>query len=167
MKLKALALIFACLILTSAAVAQAKPAAKKPAAVATTAGVPDKALMQKIIEAWQTMNPDNPAKYYDKSADRVFYDVAPVKYVGWQQYEQGSRAMFPTIESLKFKLNDDATVHRAGNFAWGTATVHTDMTLKGGQPQSLEARWTVVWEKKGANWLIVHDHFSAPLPEQK
>jgi len=29
----------------------------------------------------------------------------------------------------------------------------------------MDARWTTVWEKRGNNWLIVHDHFSAPLPE--
>ncbi len=168
MKRKALLLILGCLLLTSTAVAQAKPEAKKPVgAVAANTSVPDKTLMQKIMEAWQSMKLDNPAKYYDKSATNIFYDAAPLKYVGWPEYAKGSKAMFDTLESLKITLNDDAMVHHSGNLAWGTATVHMVMTAKGGQPKPVDGRWTVVWEKKGPDWLIVHEHFSAPMPEPK
>ncbi len=167
MKLKVLLAVLLCLLVTTAAVAQAKPAAKKPAAAVASTGVPDKALMQKIMDAWQSMNVEDAAKYYDKGAMNVFYDAAPLKYVGWPEYAKGSQAMFDTLESLKIALNDDAVVHHSGNLAWGTATAKMVMTPKGGQPLPLEGRWTLVWEKKGANWLVVHEHFSAPMPEPK
>jgi hemoglobin len=38
------------------------------------------------------------------------------------------------------------------------------IVTKGGSKQSLTARWTVVLEKRGNDWLITHEHFSAPMP---
>ncbi|MBI2835083.1 MAG: nuclear transport factor 2 family protein [Acidobacteria bacterium] len=34
-----------------------------------------------------------------------------------------------------------------------------------GSKMNLEARWASVWERRGGTWLIVHEHFSALLPE--
>ncbi len=149
-----------CLLVPSMVVAQAaagnKPQGNKAA--------PDKALMQKILEAWATLKTENVARFYDKSPGNVYYDVAPVKYNGWAEYEKGVATMSPTLESMTFKINDDAVVHRAGNWAWGTATVHTVMVQKNGHRLDMVNRWSVIWAKKGPEWMIVHDHFSAPLP---
>jgi ketosteroid isomerase-like protein len=70
-----------------------------------------------------------------------------------------------TVESLTFRLNDDAQVHQAGSLAWATATVDGEIVNKDGSHLKLDARWTSVWEKRGSTWVIVHDHFSQPLPE--
>ena len=37
--------------------------------------------------------------------------------------------------------------------------------MKQGKPLDLNCRDTVIWENRGGKWLIVHEHFSAPLPE--
>ena len=65
-------------------------------------------------------------------------------------------------QTTKWTVNDDAVVHRAGNDAWATATVHTEYVFKNGSRQVMEERWTLIWTKKGGNWLVVHEHFSAP-----
>jgi ketosteroid isomerase-like protein len=54
----------------------------------------------------------------------------------------------------------------AGNTAWATATVDGEMVNKDGSRLKIDARWTSVWEKRGNEWLIVHEHFSMPFPEQ-
>ncbi len=170
MRYKALLLIVTCLLFSSAALAQAKSAEKKASAkmaAKAPAAAPDKALMEQIAEAWSSMNPENATKYYDKTPSDVFFDAAPLKYTGWDDYLKGSKEFISTLKSLKFKANDDATVHHMGNFAYGTATVHMDMTDKNDKTQSLDGRWTVVWEKKGADWLIVHEHFSMPMEMPK
>lgn len=161
MRHKALVLLFTSLLFSSFALAQGKPAEK------ASAGVPDKAFMEKISEAWSTMNLDNIAKYYDPAPSLAFYDIAPLKYTGWAQYAAGSKQEFAGLKSIKFIVNDDAAVHHAGNLAWGTATVKTTMTDKAGKVTKLDCRWTVVWEKKGASWVIVHEHFSAPMEARK
>jgi ketosteroid isomerase-like protein len=124
---------------------------------------PDKALMQKIVDAWSTMNPDNVAQYYAQEGNNVFYDFTPLKYAGWKEYAEGVRKIVADYSSAKFSLNPDAQVHRRGNLAWGTATWHADFVKKDSTKEVLDGRWTVVWEKRGDNWLIVHDHYSVPL----
>jgi ketosteroid isomerase-like protein len=156
---KALCFVVMCLMFASQAVAQTKPAEKKSA----PSGVPDKALIQEILNAWGTMDTSVVGKYYDHAPTNVFYDVSPLKFDGWAQYTVGVNQLFNTLKSINFSVNDDAAVHHAGNLAWGNSTVKTVMTDKTGKVTRLDCRWTIVWEKKGADWLIVHDHFSVPM----
>ena len=71
--------------------------------------------------------------------------------------------IFKTMKSLTIKVNDVAQVHHAGNAAWATAAV--DGGLEDGSRLKIDARWTSLWEKRGNDWLIVHEHFSVPMPE--
>lgn len=148
---------------SSFAAAQAVAPSKTPAKPAATA--PDRALLDQILTAWESMNPDNVAKYYDQAPSDVFYDIAPVKYQGFKQYAEGVKPMFATLSALKFTLNDDVAVHHVGSLAWSTATMKTAMTDKAGKTTDVDGRWTAIFQKKGARWVIVHDHFSAPAPE--
>jgi ketosteroid isomerase-like protein len=59
-------------------------------------------------------------------------------------------------------VNDDAQIHGAGEYAWGTATLKSDMTQKSGKRELATFRWTVVFEKQDGKWLIVHEHVSVP-----
>ena len=126
---------------------------------------PDKARLKQVLDAWSSLDVSRPAVFYAKDAGLAFYDVAPLKYNGWTEYENGTRAFFKTLKSASFKLNDDARVHRSGDLAWATATVDSDLVGNDGSHMKIDARWTTVWQKRGSKWLIVHDHFSAPLPE--
>lgn len=124
-----------------------------------------KALMRKELDAWSTLDTDKAAVFFAKDADNVYYDIAPVKYTGWAEYAAGVKQTFPELASIKFLMRDDVRAHQHGTLAWATATVHTTLTTKGGTQQEVECRWTVIWEKRGKDWLVVHEHFSAPLPE--
>ena len=146
------------LALTLAGFAQHKKSAKKAAA----GPVPDKALMQKIWDGWATLNTDNVAKYY-ASGPHTFFDIAPLKYNSWEEYEAGvKKNVFANYKSAKFTLNNDAEIHPQGDVVWGTATVKDEMTTKGGKVEMGNFRWTVVWENQDGKWLIVHEHVSAP-----
>jgi len=123
---------------------------------------PDRKLMQEIMDAWATLNPHSAAKYYDQSPKNVFFDDAGgVKFVGWQAYEDGLRKVMASEQQAKWAVNDDAVVHAAGRYAWGTATVHAEYVAKDGSRQSMEERWTLIWANRGGKWLVVHEHFSA------
>jgi ketosteroid isomerase-like protein len=109
------------------------------------------------------MDISKPAAFYAKDADLVFYDITPLKYNNWAEYEKGCVESNKKIKSVTFKLRDDARLHYQGNLAWTTATVDGEVVNKDGSRLKLDGRWTTVWEKRGEKWIIVHDHFSVPL----
>ena len=131
---------------------------------ASTQAVPDKVLMQKIWDAWATMDPGNAAQFYDKQSTDVFFDIAPVKYEGWENYSKGAaNAIQQMFTALKFTVNDDARVQNSAAGALGTATVDSVLTGKDGKTQHITLRWTVIWTNQNGRWLIIHEHVSAPL----
>ena len=124
-----------------------------------------KELIQHYWQAWSTLDPEKAAPMYAKDADAVFFDVAPLKYKGWTEYKAGVVKVFATAASASFAANDDLKVTRRGNVAWTSSTFHGTITQKDGKSMQLAGRHTAVWEKRGGNWIIVHEHVSAPLPE--
>lgn len=137
--------------------------AKKPAAKKSSAGpAPDKAYLQKIWDGWSTLDPANTAKFY-ATGPNTFFDIAPLKYNSWEEYEKGVKGVLAGYKSAKFTVNDDASIHPQGDVVWATATLKEEMTSKAGKVDMGNFRWTVVFENKDGKWLIVHEHVSAPL----
>jgi ketosteroid isomerase-like protein len=122
----------------------------------------DKAYLQKIWDGWATLNPAGQAQFYAKDP-HVFFDIAPVKYDSWDEYQAGVTKVLSGFQSATFKVNDDAQIHHAGNNLWITATVASDMVEKSGKHDMSTMRWTAVFEKSSGKWLIVHEHVSEPL----
>jgi len=153
------ALALCLLVLSLSGVAQTrKPTMKKSAA----GPAPDEALMQKIWDGWASLDPANVAKYYAPGPN-TFFDIAPLKYSSWEEYQTGVKTMLAGYKSAKFTVNDDAALHPHGELVWGTATVKEQLTTKTGKTEMGNFRWTVVWENQCGKWLIVHEHVSAPL----
>ena len=124
---------------------------------------PDAATLQKVMNGWATLDPAKAGVFYAKDQNLVFYDFLPRKYTGWAAYDKGVREGLRDAKSLSLKVANDAVVHVSGNTAWATATVDADLALKDGSRVRLDGRWTSIWEKRGTEWLIVHEHTSVPL----
>jgi ketosteroid isomerase-like protein len=123
-----------------------------------------KELIREYYEAWSSANTDKPAPLYAKDPDLVFYDVAPLKYTGWDEYKVGvQKNLFDGMASGALTAKDDLKVNRRGNVAWTSVTGHLSAKMKDGKAMELDIRHTAIWEKRGGKWLIVHEHVSAPL----
>lgn len=121
-------------------------------------------LIKKYYAAWSTLDPDNAAPLYAKEAGLVFFDLVPLKYGGWQEYSDNfKRNVAPGFSSLTITPNNDLKVTRSGNLAVTTLTFHLSAKQKDGTPIEFDGRHTIVWEKRGGQWLIVHEHVSKPL----
>jgi ketosteroid isomerase-like protein len=148
---------------TLALVAVAVPASAQARRAAAAAQPDFKAMVQRYWDVWGAGDLDKAAAMYAKDSDLVFYDLEPLKYNGWDRYRQG---VVPNIlakfEKVAFHLNDDLKATRRGNVAWTTVTAHASGKLKTGAPVETDMRHTVIWEKRGPDWLIVHEHVSAP-----
>jgi ketosteroid isomerase-like protein len=125
----------------------------------------NKKLIERYYAAWNTLNTDNPAAFYAKDADLVFFDVAPFQYRGWSEYKKGvQEALFDKLSAGKLTPNNDLKITRRGDVAWMTLTFHLSLTFKTGQAMAIDCRHSAVWVKRRGKWLIVHEHISAPLP---
>ncbi len=122
----------------------------------------DKAYLQKIWDGWSTLDPANVAPYY-ATGPHTFFDIAPLKYSSWEAYQANVKNVLADYGSAKCTVNDDADMHPAGNYVWGSATVNCAMTHKDGKTDNNVFRWTFVFEKQGGKWLTVHEHVSVPM----
>jgi ketosteroid isomerase-like protein len=133
--------------------------------VAQEKGGPDfNRIITEYYAAWSTLNPDNPAPAYAKDADLVFFDIDPVKYTSWQQYHDNFKNnVAPGFTSLTITPNDDVKITRSGNLAIASLTFRLVAKAKDGSPLEFTGRHTIVFQKRGAKWLIIHEHVSKPL----
>jgi len=122
----------------------------------------DKASIQKIWDGWSTLDPANVAQYY-ATGPHTFFDIAPLKYGSFDEYQAGVKAVLAGYKSAKFTVNDDLAVHPHGDLVWATATIAEQMTTKAGKVEMGNFRWTAIWENIGGKWLIVHEHVSEPV----
>jgi ketosteroid isomerase-like protein len=122
-----------------------------------------RALVPKIVEAWGSLDISKVDPYYATDPDFAYFDIAPMKYNNWKEYREGvQKAFFDPNRSIKASV-DDLRVHRQGSLAWATFVVGLDITSKEGASSHLNARWTMVLEKRPKGWIVVHEHVSAPL----
>jgi ketosteroid isomerase-like protein len=148
--------VVAMVLMVSLGLAQTKKAAK------AAGGGPDKALMQKVWDGWSTLDVSKASEFY-APGPHVFFDITPLKYASWDEYQKGVVNVLADFKTAKFTVNDDAELHPAGQYVWATSTVKEDATMKSGKREMGTFRWTVVFEKQNGKWLIVHEHVSAPL----
>ena len=152
--------LFLVIAFAFSASAQTKKAAMKKSSAPPA---PDKAYLQKIWDGWATLDPANTAKFYATSGQHTFFDIAPLKYNSWDEYQTGVKGVLAGYKSAKFTVNDDAAIHPHGDLVWATSTIKEEMTSKAGKVEMGNFRWTVVFENEDGKWLVVHEHVSAPL----
>ena len=152
------------ILLITAAGASTLARQRKTSAAKSAADSEFKVLIDQYYDSWSKLSTDAPAKYYAKDADCVFFDVAPLKYRGWDEYKAGvQKNFFDNAVSARLTPNDDLKVTRRGTVAWTTLTFHISVKNKTGPGLEMECRHTAIWEKRDGKWLIVHEHVSAPL----
>ena len=128
----------------------------------------DDATFHRLIEgycaAWSSGNAEAPARFYAKDNGLVFYDLAPFAYHGWKEYHDGvQKELFANMASGSLTPGKDLKVTRRGTLAWTTVSMHFSEKTKDGKSTETQVRYTGIWEKRGANWLLVHEHLSTPL----
>lgn len=125
-------------------------------------GAVDKAYLQKIWDGWSTLDAGGQKQYYAQGP-HVFFDIEPLKYGNWDEYQAGVTELLANYKTAKCTVNDDAQLHKSGDADWITATVTCDATMKSGKREMATYRWTAVFEKHEGKWLIVHEHVSESM----
>jgi ketosteroid isomerase-like protein len=121
-------------------------------------------LIDNYCAAWSSGNPENAARFYAKDSTLVFYDLAPFSYTGWKEYDAGVRKNFDdNVETVSLTAGKDLKVTRRGTVAWTVVPMHFTAKMKDGRTFDSAVRYTGIWEKHGAKWLLVHEHLSVPM----
>jgi ketosteroid isomerase-like protein len=121
-------------------------------------------LVNDYCAAWSTGNTDAPAKFYAQDDNVIFYDVTPFSYHGWKEYAPGvHKALLDGAAEIKLTAGDDLRATRRGSVAWTVVPMHFREKTKDGKVIEADLRYSGIWEKRGSNWLLVHEHVSVPM----
>ena len=154
--------LFALLLIAAIIPAFAQDKVSKGAKTAATDPVLEACKAQ--LKAWSAKDVKAASAFYAKDAGLAFFDISPLKYNGWAEYEKGVAAVLAEHKSLSLTANPDLKVHHAGNLVWVTGTIHAILVTVKDKRMEGDARWTTLWENRGGKWLIVHEHISFPAP---
>jgi len=121
----------------------------------------------EMLAAFQLGNVEMMHKYYSDNAVFVSGAFAP-PVVGWQNYVvdyQRSMAAFQGMQLIR--RNTNVFVH--GDIAWASYQWEFLSSYQN-KPYSAHGQTTLILQKVGDNWLIVHNHTSQicdQVPEQQ
>jgi ketosteroid isomerase-like protein len=101
-----------------------------------------------------------------KQDDRLFsYDFGGMTdgVLGWKQFVETYTQFMGLAETWTLTLTGEIRVEIRGSFAWTVVPLYGKGRLKDGQMVEFPGRITLIWEKLGNSWLIVHEHGSSPV----
>jgi ketosteroid isomerase-like protein len=132
-----------------------------PASTSNTAAMPDEQridyLISEMMGAWQVGDIDKLHKCIadDVSVVNAFW-APPI--IGWENYLASYKSQ--RLRTQQVRLDRTNTLIRlAGKFAW--ACYQWDFSaVVDGQPDTAQGQTTLVFEKRGDDWVVVHNHTS-------
>lgn len=123
------------------------------------------AVIAAVVEAYNTGDYAAMGRYYTPDVTMMPSDYSP-PIVGWSQVEERYRQAYARYGQVTLARENTKIVQR-GKFAWASY----QWRFAGiSDQQTVEAlgHTTLILEKRGGNWLIVHNHSSmvptAPAP---
>jgi ketosteroid isomerase-like protein len=115
----------------------------------------------EMLGAFQIGDLETMHKYYADNATFVSGQFEP-PVVGWQKYAplyQRQAAQFQGMQLVR----RNTYVFTRGDVAWATYEWEFGSMLNG-QPYNAQGQTTLIFNKVGDNWLIVHNHTSQICP---
>ena len=119
-------------------------------------------------EAWTTKAGEPNWSAIEKlyaNEDLLHYDaVTPHSFANVSEMKTAFAQMKETLKmkSLKLKARDDLNVFRRGDLVWTTVLHDIVAQLEGGKELKFVQRQTGIWEEQDGDWVMIHEHLSAP-----
>ena len=136
--------------------------------VATFAHADDKADIQaledRVAAGIKAKDPDAVMSNYFPGDSLVVFDIIPPRqYNGYDAYKKDWAGVFSgCADTPKFEISDlDITAD--GKLAFSHSIQHFSCTDPKGGKMEMTMRATDAYRKVKGKWLIVHEHFSAPV----
>jgi ketosteroid isomerase-like protein len=120
-------------------------------------------LSLEIIAAYERRDTAALKGFYARQPDALFFWERQMTY-SWEQISRTMDALVSAVANMKLTTTE-FRAGGSGNAGWFAAAFHAERTTPDGRQFSSDGRWTVIAEKRGGRWLIVHEHTSFPLPK--
>jgi uncharacterized protein (TIGR02246 family) len=124
--------------------------------------------LNQWINAFQDEDAEMLASVMGDDPDMIFFGTdAQERWVGKDDFIASQKEFFEATSESKIELyNKTIKVSGSGTVAWSTCMMKWDV-MSGDQPMHLEGiRFTMVFEKRDNNWIIVQGHGSVPVAGQ-
>jgi ketosteroid isomerase-like protein len=119
--------------------------------------------VEQYWKAWSSGDEKAIRGFYSTGPDAVFYDIGPLQHKGWDQYRLAVERSSTRGEQIEVTLPEKVAVHKRGALVWTTNTVHIKIQPASGPAREWDARQTLIWERRGPRWVILHEHLSVPM----
>ncbi|MGH9903214.1 MAG: YybH family protein [Pyrinomonadaceae bacterium] len=142
----------------------ARPAGAPPSTVGGSGTAESmRRFSEQIIAAYERRDTTALKKMYARQPGALFFWERKMSY-SWPQISDTLDSLVSAVAELKLTTSEFRS-GGSGNAGWFAATFHVERVTPAGKRFASDGRWTVVAEKAGGRWLIVHEHTSFPLPE--
>lgn len=115
----------------------------------------------EMLGAFQIGDIETMHKHYADNATFVSGEYEP-PIVGWQKYVPLYQRQAAAFQGMQL-IRRNTYIFTHGDVAWASYQWEFDSTLNG-QPYQARGQTTLVLNKVGDNWLIVHNHTSQICP---
>ena len=116
----------------------------------------------EMLGAFQIGDVEMMHKYYSDNVTFVSGDYEP-PIVGWQNYAALYARQRSAFQGMQLIRRNTLIIVR-GDFAWAMYQWEFDSSVNG-QPYQLRGQTTLIFNKVGGNWLIVHNHTAGIYPQ--
>lgn len=121
-------------------------------------------LFQQFNAAWERRDPGFIDRYYAHDSGAVFF-FERRQLTGWPRVDTLYRNMFANAARGRVRsLADILDVGARGNVGWLAANFRLEVIEAGGDTTVDEGRQSLVFEKRGGRWVVVHRHTSFQAP---
>lgn len=132
-----------------------------PASTSNTMAMPDEQridyLISEMMGAWQVGDTEKLHKCIADDVSVVNGFWAP-PIVGWENYLREYKSQRARTQQVRLDRTN-TLIRLSGKFAW--ASYQWDFSaVVDGQPAAAQGQTTLVFEKRGDDWVVVHNHTS-------
>lgn len=126
-----------------------------------TAALPDdqriEGSISQMLAAWQVGDVSLLREHYADNVVVVSGAYEP-PLIGWAAFAQGYLRLMQRMQGARLERRD-TVIRTLGNVAWATYLWELQATVDG-TPTLTRGHATLILEKQGERWLIVHNHTS-------
>ena len=147
---------------TTAAPARTRRAAPTPADAAEARAVRE--AFDSLVDGIRRADADAVAKLYWNSSQLTLFNNNGTVTKSWEQARSNRESLYATVSDVKLDVRD-VRVKTLGPTAALVTCLWEQTQTADGQPEHATGRLTIVYQKVGAEWKIVHTHTSPDRPD--